>query len=330
MKYSVIIPVYNAERTLRRCLDRLLPQLNSDIEVLLINDGSEDESERICQEYETKSSFIKCFTQKNSGVSVARNKGIDNAEGEYLVFVDSDDYISKDYFETVSHYLKNNKTDLLLFSAMFLSRTNTPTVSYGNKETVTDTQVAKRFLSLYKQNNVYTLWNKVFSKRIIDENNIRFDSKLHIGEDAVFIFQYFLYAKKVTICEDVLYYVDESNQNSLSRKRRENLCEELITATGSMEQYLDESSQDGRCYKIFKRCITWGHYRGAYACFHDIIGNCSEKNEINEGILKVCDSYRKSMVKPIGFSTVIISLPVIWKLLPVIKLLFYVKKIGEK
>lgn len=323
MKYSVIIPIYNAEDTLRRCLDSLLPQLCSEIEVLLINDGSNDKSESICKEYMAKTASIKYYSQKNSGVSVARNKGLEAATGDYILFVDSDDYVTENYFKTIRYYASCNNPDLLMFGAEFINRKGISIVY--DKRTYSGADMALEFLSLYKQKKVYTLCNKAFSKHIIDENGIRFDSDLHIGEDAVFVFHFYLYANSLTTCGDVLYNVDESNQGSLSRKQRENLCAELIATTNFMEKYLEESSKDDNEVSIYKRCLTWGHYRGAYSCFNEILSKCDDTDKINDKLVKVCNLFRKSSVKPIGFGSTIISLPVLTKALPLIKLLFLFK-----
>ena len=97
MKYSIIIPVYNAEGTLRRCLDSLVGQQFSNYELLLINDGSTDGSDAICREYASTYSCVRYFAKENGGVSSARNLGLEQAEGEYILFADSDDYVSEDY-----------------------------------------------------------------------------------------------------------------------------------------------------------------------------------------------------------------------------------------
>lgn len=325
MKYSVIIPIYNAECTLKRCLDSLLSQLNSSIEVLLINDGSTDSSSDICKEYLSRSECFKYYEQENVGVSAARNIGLENAKGEYILFVDSDDYVTDDYFERISYYINDNNPDLLLFGAKYLNRSAFTIVSYDNDMSYSGKEIAPHYFSLYKQDKVYTLWNKVFKNKIISENKIYFDSKLHVGEDAVFIFHYFLYTNLLAECKDVLYFVDESNQNSLSRKRRKDLCYELIAATEIMEDYLNESSQDAMCSDFYKRCITWGHYRGAYACFNDVIKYSSNKKEINSVIKKICDQYRINVIKPVGLEATIISIPVLWKKVQLIRLLFYIK-----
>ena len=105
MRYSVIIPVYNAEATLSRCLDSLVSQQFFDYELLLINDGSADGSDAICREYAAAYPKIRYFTKENGGVSSARNLGLSQAHGEYVLFVDSDDYVAKDYFAVISETL---------------------------------------------------------------------------------------------------------------------------------------------------------------------------------------------------------------------------------
>ena len=100
-KISVIIPVYNAESTLRRCVDSVLAQTFTDFECLLINDGSKDKSGEICDEYARKDSRVKVFHKENGGVSSARNVGLDNARGEWVSFVDSDDWVEGDILESM-------------------------------------------------------------------------------------------------------------------------------------------------------------------------------------------------------------------------------------
>ena len=106
VKYSVIIPVYNAEKTLRRCLDSLLSQPYPDCELILVNDGSSDESGIICKEYAAKHRQVCVVDKENGGVSSARNAGLDRASGKYVVFVDSDDYVADNFFSLLDQTLK--------------------------------------------------------------------------------------------------------------------------------------------------------------------------------------------------------------------------------
>ncbi len=113
--FSIIIPVYNAETTIRRCLDSFTNQRFSDYEILLINDGSTDNSDAICREYADVNSKICYLSKENGGVSSARNLGLEQAKGEYVLFVDSDDYVSEDYFAVIDQALTLCCPDLLMF-----------------------------------------------------------------------------------------------------------------------------------------------------------------------------------------------------------------------
>ena len=110
---SVIVPVYNAEKYLHRCIDSILAQTFSDFELLLIDDGSKDNSGRICDEYAAKDSRIRVFHKKNGGVSSARNMGLDNAKGDWITFVDSDDWVKQDYLYSM---ISQPDADLIMSS----------------------------------------------------------------------------------------------------------------------------------------------------------------------------------------------------------------------
>ena len=117
MAYSVIIPIFNAETTLRRCLDSLVDQSFDDYELLLINDGSTDGSDAICREYANVYPCIRYFAKENGGISSARNLGLEQAKGEYILFVDSDDYVAETYLETINRAVSETHPDLLIFGA---------------------------------------------------------------------------------------------------------------------------------------------------------------------------------------------------------------------
>ena len=122
MKYSVIIPVYKAQKTIRRCIDSLIDQSHEDVELIIINDGSPDDSGIICQEYAEKYPCIRYYETENRGVSSARNLGLTKAKGEYILFVDSDDYVSKNYLERINSDLEKNHPDILLFGMKYCGK----------------------------------------------------------------------------------------------------------------------------------------------------------------------------------------------------------------
>ena len=186
MRYSVIIPVYNAKGTLRRCLDSLVGQQFSDYELLLINDGSTDDSDAICREYANTYPCVRYFAKENGGVSSARNLGLEQAEGEYILFVDSDDYVSENYFASLSDALENAAVDLLMFGYRNFGGASTEWDTgefYENAEV----GVAKRVSSAMQQYLFSSLWSKAFKRQIIEQHNIHFANDLAIGEDQAFI-----------------------------------------------------------------------------------------------------------------------------------------------
>ena len=121
IKYSVIIPVYNAEKTLKRCLDSLLGQKRQDVEIILINDGSSDRSGEIIDEYRRKYGSIVSLEQENSGVSAARNRGLNAATGTYILFVDSDDFIESDMVERMMEVMKIMKRRIMILPMIYVS-----------------------------------------------------------------------------------------------------------------------------------------------------------------------------------------------------------------
>lgn len=233
MKYSIIIPVYNAEGTLRRCLDSLVGQQFSNYELLLINDGSTDGSDAICREYASTYSCVRYFAKENGGVSSARNLGLEQAEGEYILFADSDDYVSEDYFAAIDQALTQSRPDLLLFGYRNFGGLSTEWDT-GEFYEDAETGVAERAASAVRQYLFSSLWSKAFKRQIIERGNIRFADDLAIGEDLAFVFSYAMHIRSIASISDKLYNVDVSYGNSLSRKTRSYLTEQLMEVNRRM------------------------------------------------------------------------------------------------
>ena len=143
--YSVIIPAYNAARTLPRCLNSLCPQLRDDVELLLIDDGSTDDTGAVCQSYAERHPQIRIFSKENGGVSSARNVGLENARGEYILFVDADDAVREDYFSVLDEALAD-RPELLLFSKQFMGSEASARRS-AKSEACADPETSSRVLS---------------------------------------------------------------------------------------------------------------------------------------------------------------------------------------
>ena len=178
---SVIVPVYNAEKTLKTCVYSILKQSYKDFELILINDGSKDESPQICEEYSKTDSRVIVIHKENGGVSSARNAGLDIARGKWITFIDSDDYISAGYFDKVEDSLDN----LVIKKYQWLKRDRL----HPGTDIIKKTNSLIDLLSVYIADSIIRCpWGKFYRKDILDD--LRFLPDMKIGEDAQFVFRY--------------------------------------------------------------------------------------------------------------------------------------------
>ena len=217
---SIVVAVYNAEQTLKKCVDSLLAQTYKNTEIILVNDCSTDNSLSVCKEYESKyENVIVVDNEKNSGVSFTRNQGIKASKGKYICFVDSDDYVEPDYLEVLYNcYQKYNTVPICGF-VYHDEVDNRPPVNYvwsGGDELVSLGEAFRLYDELY----LTALWNKLFSVRKIKENNLLFDIKLSMGEDLKFSVEYFqkTNTEKVYVFSDTLYHYTKLTNSSLMSK----------------------------------------------------------------------------------------------------------------
>ena len=193
-KISIIVPVYNTEKYLPRCIDSILGQSFADFELLLIDDGSTDESGAICDAYAAKDNRVRVFHKENGGVSSARNLGLDNAQGEWVYFVDSDDEVLPDGLLTLSDAICE-KVDVVMIGYEKIDENGRLIESVG-KEGQDELLSQKESLSsLYHGHALgYSylgwMWLRMFRREIINNKTIRFDTSLRIKEDTLFETQY--------------------------------------------------------------------------------------------------------------------------------------------
>ncbi|MDP2452525.1 MULTISPECIES: glycosyltransferase family 2 protein [unclassified Kaistella] len=197
---TVIIPVYNAERYLHQCVNSILEQTFTDFQLLLINDGSSDKSPEICDEYATVDNRVTVFHQVNAGVSAARNVGLLHAKGKWITFVDSDDWISENYFDILSKF---SDLDWIILST---DRVNRNKINKGLHFEE----------NIYIQNSFldeFTLYphfpgpcGKFYRSEIIKGNKVQFNNKIHFGEDALFNICYLKFTQKIVTAANPRYY----------------------------------------------------------------------------------------------------------------------------
>lgn len=230
VKLSIIIPVYNVEKYIKRCVESIYAQNYKDIEVILIDDGSSDNSGKICDELASVDDRLKVVHKKNGGCSAARNLGISMATGKYICFVDSDDEWFPDMLNTL---LEKNDSDydMIIYGAKTVTvkgeilgyeRSRKEKYYKGRSE-------VKEFLQDLSPDDkswgLNYIWNRLYKTDVIKENNILFNTKLNLGEDFVFNCEIMKYISSVYVSDELLYCYYKYFQNQLTMRFRENELE---------------------------------------------------------------------------------------------------------
>lgn len=234
---SVIVPIYNGEKTIERCVESLINQTFKDLEIILVNDGSQDRSLNICKELSQRNKFIKVFTQNNKGQSAARNLGIKNSSGKYIMFCDCDDTVSNKWCENLYEIIKNKKEVLPYCGFKILDDGGKFVKKIENKETSKWQIEAKDFFYLDQIGLSGFPTNKIFYKEVLVKNNILFDENLKDNEDLKFVLEYVTHIKKIvyTNSQDYNYY---SYENSISKYYRNKIFEKWESKYILWKQFL--------------------------------------------------------------------------------------------
>ena len=234
---SIIVPVYNAEKTIKKCIDSILAQTYEAFELILINDGSKDNSLNILKEYEALDERILVVTQENSGVSVTRNKGINEAKGDYIVFVDSDDYIKENALEILVNEIESNdKLDIVISGFCIIKDNNDKFINAISDNKAFDSLDFLLNEKLFKF--ISTPWGKVYKSEIIKNNNIQFDKNLSLGEDTIFVLEYLKYIRNVEFINESLFFINET-EGSLSRRNRLDIFENIMIIYDKAKEVLE-------------------------------------------------------------------------------------------
>ncbi len=247
-KVSLIVPVYNAEPYLGYAITSILRQTYENIELILVNDGSTDQSLKICNNYARTDSRIRVIDMPNSGVSAARNRGIEEATGEYIQFADADDVIHSNMIKRMTGVMDAYEKDLavcgfemITLDAAYriINRTLCTSDMLGSECVLTREMFYQHIaFILWKSSLLECSWNKLFRRRIVEDNHIRFPEELSLGEDFCFNMNYFQHINGVVFVADKYYYYLQSNQNSLTRHYREHFFEIQLFLVQRFEQLL--------------------------------------------------------------------------------------------
>jgi glycosyltransferase involved in cell wall biosynthesis len=260
MLVSFVVPVYNAENVLKRCLDSILSQTHQNFEILLVNDGSTDRSLLVCNEYASKDKRVRVIDQINSGPSTARNIGVFNANGDYICFIDSDDFITEKY---LSDFLENYlNDDTLLIQDIYKYKNANSRLNCNYKKKVIAINQADVLINNYHLLKYGYPFAKFYKKSIIIDHKILFDSTVHFSEDLLFLLEYLTHCTAIKFLDVANYfYVDagESLSNKYNTfesemgcfKKYNNLSEKLFNLS---------SGEQSECKALKNSNAVAGHF----------------------------------------------------------------------
>lgn len=213
---SIIVPVYKVEKYIHKCIDSILSQTYKDWELILVDDGTPDNSGLICDEYAVNDSRIQVIHQKNAGVGAARNAGIDKSTGKYIAFLDSDDFCTADYLQNfVNGLIQNSDSDLIIQGMYFYDNGVTAKLQFSDNYYVDNIKAAILQNKLLSFGAPYC---KLFKKELIDFHSIHFATDYSFGEDTYFFFEYLSHTRTVQFVSSLGYFYRDSPGDSLSKK----------------------------------------------------------------------------------------------------------------
>lgn len=227
---SIIIPVYNGEKHIEKCIRNVLKQTYSNIEIIVLNDGSTDKTKKILENMASESGNLKVINKNNSGVSDTRNLGIKLASGKYVIFLDSDDFLEKQAIEKMMVKVKENNFDILIYGFKVNGSSNrsndTETLKKLCKSSVNKNDILKSVIST--KNNIFGyVWRALYSKELILKNNIFFPKGIKISEDYMFFLNAINCSKNILIDYNE-YYMYNINDQSMSIKYIPSLLNDMI------------------------------------------------------------------------------------------------------
>ncbi len=272
---SIIVPVYKVQDVMHHCIESILKQTYHNFELILIDDGSPDASGKICDSYAEKDSRIKVIHKKNGGVSSARNIGIANAKGDYIVCVDSDDYVDEAYLQGFADVIDKYPQAEIVWCGFYTVKDYekgiTQTVKYDDSGKLIESDASKIMTFHQKWLNAAP-WGKLYLKRVIDENNLKMDESMSLGEDLLFNFSYINSCsnKKIYHTNKCAYYYIRTEKETLDNKYRPDLFEIYTHINDEMLRYITEWKVDSEQVAMF--------YSSAYFSYEKCLKNTFHKN----------------------------------------------------
>lgn len=307
-KISVIVPIYNAEKDIERCIASIYAQTFTDYEIILVNDGSNDNSASICKNYKEKDDRITFIDKKNEGAGSARNAGIEAAKGDYFVFPDVDDWFESNMFEELYKATLSGKYDVVFSGANFYSQGNENDVIYSRSaicEKVsfsTQKECRRNVMTFFPTSTIFDVpWNKLYKRSVIIDNNIRF-SDARRCQDAIFNIDFYDVIQSATSVDKAYYNYIENTLESVQRKFPKNYIDINVKYFSTLINHL----------------LSWGIYKGnikqhydnsfvnaiyeTMEMFENPVWNLSKKEQMTyvKNIMSKCEI--QNMLKEMSFN----------------------------
>lgn len=261
-KFSIIIPVYNVENYLSECLESVINQSLFDIEIICVNDGTKDRSREILTEYQKRDNRILIVDKTNGGLSSARNAGLNVATGEYVFFIDSDDYVTKNICEKLYCEILEYAPEIIVFGSDFFPK-YTEKNSWLIHNLATGNTIYRDcgVKALLEENGAYPfVWRNCFKRQFLIENKLLFGEDVHFAEDLIFQFMAFPLAQQVVFISDKLYYYRANRPNSLMANAGNNLYQKYIYHIVALNIIADYWSEKGLFDKYSHEFMAWTVY----------------------------------------------------------------------
>lgn len=248
---SIIVPIYNSEKYLDRCIDSMTKQTLPDLEIILVDDGSKDGSLSICQAWAERDNRIKVVSQFNQGVSEARNTGLSLASGSAIMFLDSDDYMKPEMCAVMMKKMQDTDADLVVCGTEENDGTRWKPSKDANFSSLRDFQVY--FVQLLNSELLSPPWNKIYKKEKISS---KFAANVSFGEDLIFNLSYIANCQKITFITDCLHFHEKDNVNSLARNFHDNRLMDIEALQHAILDFAGENNDKGIMTKYIKDIIV--------------------------------------------------------------------------
>ena len=303
IQVSIIIPVYNIEKYIKKCVKSLLEQTYQNFEIIIINDGSTDRSGEICEQCKECDSRIKVIHKNNTGVSEARNIGIQKAQGDFIVFVDGDDYVSGDYISILLEGILIDNVDLFCADFFIVNEGNAVTHSLNTNESIVlsrnqaiDMLGDKRYFQGY-------LWNKIFIRQVILDNNIFFHKDIKIWEDMLFCLEYIKCINRIGYIKKPIYYYVQRDYSAVNSPNTwlsfgyldsiKLIWEEIQFHNGEFKEYIRNFYANALVGSLGKTESDKKKIKKQIKCLKEINGRLTVKHTVKLWLFKIKTLFQK-------------------------------------